>query len=511
MTAFDPLRAVRAHRRANAARILRDFHDLLAIPNTPGDGPNIRRNAAHIAEAFEGLGVKMEMLSLDGAPDAPPALYGEIRVPDAEGDLGIYAHYDGQPADEGAWTNGAWNPTLSTARFDQGGEVIGLPRDGEKISGDWRMYARSAADDKAPIIAILTALEGLAEADLTPRWNLKFLIEGEEEASSPNLERYVQENADRLDADAWLFCDGPCDQFSRPQFAFGVRGDVELDLTVYGPLTDLHSGHYGNWAPNPAMALTHLLASMRSAAGEALIEGFYDDVAPYDDAASGDSHIPPEVEAALRHNHGLATSEAANAPYLERIMRPSLNLRGMRCADVGVSARNVVPSEAHASIDIRLVQGNDPARMQRLVEEHCRREGFHVVHETPDAETRRRHERIVKVTYVDAYPAVRTSMRHAMSRSVIEAGARAAGQPMLCLPTLGGSMPLHVFDQAIGAPTIVTPMANYDNNQHGADENLRVGNLWYGIDMLASLMTMPAAVATAGVGPTIERALSGRC
>ncbi|MCB1575743.1 MAG: peptidase dimerization domain-containing protein, partial [Xanthomonadales bacterium] len=166
-----------------------------------------------------------------------------------------------------------------------------------------------------------------------------FLFEGEEEAGSPHLERYFHLLRDRLRADAWLICDGPVHASRRPQLVYGVRGITQLEITVYGATRTLHSGHYGNWAPNPAHRLARLLASMKDDDGRVLIEGFYDDVAPVEGLARAQATLP-DFDDALRAELGLAETEAADAPYLERMLLPSLNVRGMQSATVGETARN---------------------------------------------------------------------------------------------------------------------------------------------------------------------------
>jgi acetylornithine deacetylase/succinyl-diaminopimelate desuccinylase-like protein len=163
----------------------------------------------------------------------------------------------------------------------------------------------------------------------------------------------------------------------------------------------------------------------------------------------------------------------------------------MESAAVGAEARNLIPTTATASIDIRLAKGNDPERMQELVEEHVRKQGYQLVREDPDLETRLAHPRIAKVERRSGYPAARTSIDHPMARQVIAAAARAAGEEVVLLPTLGGSLPLYLFVDLLEAPVVIVPIANHDDNQHAPDENLRLANLWYGIDLMAALFTMP--------------------
>jgi acetylornithine deacetylase/succinyl-diaminopimelate desuccinylase-like protein len=157
---------------------------------------------------------------------------------------------------------------------------------------------------------------------------------------------------------------------------------------------------------------------------------------------------------------------------------------------VGTGARNVIPTMATAAIDIRLVKGNDPEHMQELVETHIEKQGYHVVRKEPDMETRRSHERVAMVTRGHGYPAARTSMSHPIVAPLTRAANLAAGGSVIQMPSLGGSLPLYLFNEKLDATVIILPIANHDDNQHAANENLRIANLWYGIDLMAAIFTM---------------------
>ena len=483
--------AARTYRERHGARILREFVELLSIPNVASDAANIARNAEHLAAALRARGAEMTVRSEDGAP---PILYGTLAAPGATRTLGLYVHYDGQPVQAERWTHPPFEPTLLTAAIEAGGEVRPLPEDGERIDPEWRLYARGAGDDKAPIPALLAALDALADAGIERTSNLVFLFEGEEEAGSPHLERYMRRLTDegRLpEAELWLILDGPVHQTRRPQLMFGVRGVTGFEITVYGANRSLHSGHYGNWAPNPGLLLAQLLASMKDADGKTIVAGFHDSVVPIDEAERAALDRLPDHDAALRAELGLARTDGGDASLAERLLLPSLNIRGLSCAGVGEHAKNVVPATATASLDIRLVSGNDPATMIDLVEAHVRKQGFHVVREEPDPATRLQHERIARITRGPGYRAVRTPMDHPLVPALAAAVEAAAGEPALLVPSLGGSLPLYLFEDVLQAPMVIVPIANHDDNQHAPDENLRLANLMYGIDLYAGILSMP--------------------
>lgn len=480
--------AARAYRAANGPAIVADFADLLKTPNVAADPAGLRRNAEQIAARFAKRGFEMDLLEIDGAP---PLVVGERKTEGASRTIAFYAHYDGQPVDAADWTTPPFEPTLYTRAITEGGAPIALPAAGSAIDENWRLYARSAGDDKAPMIALGAALDALDAAGVAPTSNLVLIFDGEEEAGSPHLPQFLAERRARLaEVDLWLFCDGPTHQSGAAQIVFGVRGVAGLEVTVYGPNRGLHSGHYGNWAPGPGWRLARLLATMKDDDGRVLIKDFYKSATPVSKADRAAIAAAPPIDEDLRATFGLAQTEMENAPLGERIMLPALNLQGLKSAEVGAGAANVIPPTATASIGLRLVEGNEPGAMLDLVEAHIRRQGYHVVRDEPDAATRAAHPLIAKVERGDGYPAVKSRSDNPAFAPLIAAIGAAAGDRLVLTPTLGGSLPLYMFRQASNAPIVVLPIANFDNNQHAADENLRLGNLFYGIDAYAAALTM---------------------
>lgn len=428
----------------------------------------------------------MELVELDGAS---PVVVGELRCPEPTATIGIYVHYDGQPVDPQNWTHGPFTPRLVSGPLHDGGIVLELPGPEDDIDPEWRIYARSASDDKTPLAALCAAIDALSIAGLERTVDLVFLFEGEEESGSPNLERYMRRLAPRLAADAWLLCDGPVHQSRSPQVAFGARGYAGFDLTFYGPDREIHSGHYGNWVPNPAFELAAFLATCKDDVGRVTIEGFYEDTRPITGADRRAIESLPAVEASLQEELGFGGPEVVGSSYAERLMLPSFNVRGLRAADVGDAARNVIPALATASVDMRLAAGDDPDRMIARVVAHLNRAGYLVLDREPNADERRRHRRLARLEPATGYRAARIAMDSELARSLLAICAEASGLEVVALPTFGGSVPLYLFEDVLEAPVAILPIANHDNNQHAPDENLRVGNLWYGIDLWANLLT----------------------
>jgi acetylornithine deacetylase/succinyl-diaminopimelate desuccinylase-like protein len=477
-------------RRANGPRILQEYANLLSIPNVASDSAGIWENAMFIRDALSARGVEARLLTLSGAN---PIVYGELLAPGATRTLGLYVHYDGQPADPSDWTHEPWDPVLYTRSMEAGGEPRPFPEAGEPIDPEWRIYARSAGDDKAPIGAMLPVLEAFRAGGITPTSNLVFFFEGEEEAGSTNLGRYLESYGSLVeDIDVWLLFDGPVHQSGRPLLSFGVRGVTGLELTVYGPIRGLHSGHYGNWVPVPGQMLANLLASMKDDEGTVLIEGFYDTVEPLGEMEMKALQDLPDYDKELMRELGLARTEGGGATLSERLLLPSLTVRGLSSGNTGPLTRNVIPPTATAALGIRLVKGNDPEHMRALVEEHIRKQGYHIVREDPDMETRLAYPKIAKVTGEGGYPAARSPMDLPILQDVVAAARRSAGNDDVVLsPGSGGSLPLYLFTDVLQKPILMVPIANHDDLQHASDENLRIGNLWYGIDFYAQLFTMP--------------------
>ena len=246
---------MRAWIGANEHAVLRDLLELLAIPNVAADRANVRRNAEHLRRLFMTRGFSAQLLETSGNP----LVYAELKVPGAIRTLLLYCHYDGQPVDAKGWRQR--NPFSP---------VLRLGRDGEEIAGavhydpETRIYARSASDDKSPIIMVLAAIDALTAAGERPSSNIRVILDGEEEAGSPSLVPAIAKYREKLAADLMVILDGPQHPSGRPTIAYGARGITRVDLTVFGPKAGVHSGNYGNWIPNPAQRLASLLASMRS-------------------------------------------------------------------------------------------------------------------------------------------------------------------------------------------------------------------------------------------------------
>ena len=483
----DPLQQIRAFRAAHERAILDQLTQLLAIPNLASDRPDIRRNAEAIALMLRRRGLTPQLLEPAELPDAPPLVYALWKVPGAKRTLVLYAHYDGQPVNPTEWVTPPWTPTLRTAPLDAGGRVVAI--DSPQATGpQMRLYARSAGDDKAGVMVILSALDALRALRRQPTDNLIIAFEGEEEAGSPHLGRILREHRALFDAQLWVICDGPVHPSGRVLITYGARGDMNADLTVYGPNRALHSGHYGNWAPNPALRLARLLASMKNAKGHVTIPGWYDGIEPLGKRERQALTEAAQYDGAIRREFGLAVPES-DWSLPEAVMVPSLNINGMRSANVGTESANVIPTTATAVLDMRLVVGNDPQKQFENLRRYVRSQGYYVIDRAPTPQERLAHPLIATLTLRPGiYAAARMSMSDPFAVAIAAAVRTATSQPPLEVPSSGGSLPLSVIKEALGSPSMVVSISNFDDNQHAANENLRLGNLWDGIDIYAAML-----------------------
>jgi acetylornithine deacetylase/succinyl-diaminopimelate desuccinylase-like protein len=482
--------------RKHQHALLDEFETFLRMPNVATDQVAIRKNADALVAMMQRRDLHPQLLE-NADRSSPPAVYGEWLVPGASRTLVIYAHYDGQAVDASEWASDPWMPVWRRGRLDVSPDVVkrdpALP-----VGPDWRLYGRSASDDKAGVFAILAATDALKANGLLPNANIKFFFDGEEEQGSPHIGELMRLNREKLTADAWLICDGPVHLSGRRQLVFGVRGDANVNITVYGPKRPLHSGHYGNFIVNPALKLARLLASMKSDDGRVAVAGWYDGVVPLGAAEKAAIAAAPEDDAGLLRDLGQAAAEMPGTSLAVAINQPSLNINGIRVADVGAQARNVIPTEARANLDLRLVKGNTVEGQFAHLRTHIEKQGYLVLDRTPTDAERTSHALIATVTLEPgSYPASRTPMDLPISRDVAAAMRTLVGDKLLLTPTMGGSLPLYLITEVTGAPTLVIPLANPDNNQHAENENLRVGHLWDGIATLAAVMRLPTATEPA--------------
>lgn len=484
---------IRAYREQHEYSWLNQYLSFISIPNIASVPADMQLNAARIMELMKERAVQNIQLLYPATKNAPPAVYGEVMTPGAKQTIIFYAHYDGQPVDSTQWAKGThpFKPVLINGPLKEQNEFIDIERkDRGSINPEWRIVGRGSSDDKAGVMAILLAYESIKATGLTPAFNIKFFFEGEEEAGSPHLNEILEKYKSQLQSDLWVICDGPVHQSGKKTVIFGARGDAGMEVTVYGSKRPLHSGHYGNWAPNPALWLSKLLASMKGDDGRVLIKDFYDKAKPLTDAEKKAIAAVPPPDEQMKEELGFMDEEIKGKSLLESIMLPSLNINGMQSAGTGKLASNIIPTIAVAALDLRIVPGTDYAEQQQLVEAHIRKQGFYITHNEPTDAERKLYPKIAKVISKKGYNAQRTPLDLPVAQQVIKAVKSTTREQVVLMPTMGGSLPLFLFEQILSAKTVTVPIANHDNNQHAENENLRIQNFRDGIETMAALMLM---------------------
>ena len=461
------------------------LQEIVSMPNNAVFPEQIEVNIKWSEDQFESRGYSSERLATGGIP----LLLLEKKQPGATKTALFYFHMDGQAVDLSKWFQAdPYKPVLK--EIQENGEWTEIPSDRLKTEYDpnWRIFARSTSDDKGPVAMFLTAWDALAEAGISPDYNVKIILDFEEEQGSPRLPSAVVKYKEKLAADMMLIMDGPRHTSNEPTLSFGARGIADLTLTTYGPKFPQHSGHYGNYAPNPALLLSQLLASMKDTNGRVTIPGYYDGIILTQTEKEILSKVPDD-EDAIQRKLGIGRTDNVGNSYQESIQYPSLNIRGLESAWVGKEARTIVPATATAEIDVRLVPESDPERLFGLIKNHIEDQGFFIVSEDPTDEQRMKHPKIVKMVYSISYQAFRTPMDSETGKWLRSAMNRAFGKDPVQIRISGGSIPISPFVDALGIPAVTIPTVNSDNNQHSPNENIRLGNYKEGITTVMSILT----------------------
>lgn len=472
---------VREWRAKNEKQIVAELIQLVSLPNIASNKADIARNADLLTSMFEKRGFAVRRIATPGSP----VVFAERVAASPRGSLTFYFHYDGQPTEAKDWTIGQpFAPVAmrGTAKVD--------PVNDPSIDPDTRIYARAVADDKGPIVAFLAAMDGLIAAKATLPWTLRVVLDGDEEAGSPNFEAAMTANKASVTSDMAIIVDSPRHASNLPTVFYGSRGVTGAEITIYGATGDLHSGNYGNFVPDPAMALTKLFASMKDDSGNVVIKDFYDGVVPLTASERRAIDEIPNVDQKLLEQFGVAQSMHPESRIELQHNRPTLSVVGLSSGTVGPGARNAISGQATGRVEMRLVNGLDAKTQGDRLIAHIRAQGYHVVTAPPDMATRRQYPKIARVTTQGGgFPTGKGNMDD--PRTLMAANAiRSLDQRLVQMPTIGGSLPFSTFSSALSLPTIGLAVVNFDNNQHAINENLRVGHLWEAIDIFAALVTM---------------------
>lgn len=470
------------------AATLEEYIAFLSLPNDAANADDALTNAHFVQWMMKRRGIASELL-YDIDRKAPPAVFGEVKTLGATKTIVFYAHYDGQPVVPERWAPGLspFRPIAISRPIEQGGAVLGPWSPGARFPAGWRLAARSAADDKAGVMVALNAFRDPAGTAARLGVNVKFFFEGEEEKGSPNLRAILHAHSEKLASDLWVMVDGPRHTAGYRAMVLGVRGVVDVGITVYGANRPLHAGNYGNWAPNPALRLSALLGSLKDADGRILIPGFYDDAVPATAAELAEIAKAPSMDA-TRQSLGIARTQGGGKLHGELVLLPGIEITGLRAGATDAKAANVIPTEAEARLDMRLVKGDridrQLARLVRFVEG----QGYHVLDRAPTEAERLAHPLIARVVSGFGYEAQRTALGEPMVTRVKQLLEGVSPDRLIVVPSTGGSLPLSLFASEFGAPMVTIPVVNADNNQHGENENVDPAFLAEGITNIRAIM-----------------------
>ncbi|MFT6214392.1 MAG: acetylornithine deacetylase/succinyl-diaminopimelate desuccinylase-like protein [Roseivirga sp.] len=465
-----------------------ELRDFLSIPNNALIAEHVRNNLDYLTKAFKKRGFTTTELPTISRT----ALLAEKKVQGAEKTVLFYMHFDGQPIDPSKWDQpDAYTPVLKQKKSDGSGwEIISWDRAEDDFDDEWRVFARSASDDKSPIIMFLQAMDIMAERKQNLNYNIKVILDPEEEQGSIGLPGAVKTFSKELTADRMIILDGPIHDSNLPTLVFGTRGIAEIELTVYGPRTSQHSGHFGNYAPNPALRLSKLLGSMKDDEGKVTLPTFYDGIELTASIKAILRAVPDDQEQ-IKKRIGIAETDKVGSNYQEAMQYPSLNIRGFRSGWVGDEARTIVPDKAVATMDIRLVPESDGARLVALVKRHVKEAGYYLIeNREPTEEERLTQGKIIRFDH-DAgamWKAFYTPVISSTGLWLYETLSKAHNSEVARIRLAGGSVPIAFFVQELKIPAVLVPLVNPDNGQHSPNENLRLGHYRNGIKSVLAIL-----------------------
>jgi acetylornithine deacetylase/succinyl-diaminopimelate desuccinylase-like protein len=383
-----------------------------------------------------------------------PVVYGEIKSKKSKRTLLFYDHYDVQPPEPlEKWTH--------------------KPFGGEKENG--KIYGRGASDNKGNFVSRLNAVRAFLEATDGVPANIKFVVEGEEEIGSPHLEPVIRSNKSLFSADAAIWEFGGTDRHGRPELYLGLKGVLSVDLKASGASKDVHSAN-APIVPNPTWRLIWALNLLKNSEEKVLIKSFYDDVVPPSpEEIECLKRIPFEEEEIkkelgldnfLRNKSGLDALKAL-------LCQPTCTINGLISGYTGMGSKTVLPHEATAKLDFRLVPNQDSGEIFRRLVEHLKTHGF------GDIEV---------IKHGSTEP-TRTPVSDLFVKLVSETAEKVYGEEAVIYPSSAGSGPMHLFRNLLGYPVVSAGCSHPESNVHAPDENLKISSFIKGTKFIATLIS----------------------
>ena len=468
---------------------IESFREFLSIKNDANFKNEMKPLIEWGINNFKKYGFEVERLE---TPELPLLLASKVISEDLN-TLLIYLQFDGQPVDNSKWDQENPYKAVLKEKIDNEYRITDWSRldnitfDDIKKK-DLRIFARSASDAKGPVMMILNALEIMKRNDIELEYNLKVIMDFEEEISSPNLADAVKKYSSKLKSDALLIFDGPKHPSNLPTLTFGARGISDITLITYGPIVPQHSGHFGNYAPNPVFRMSEILSSMKDPNGRVTIPGFYDGIELDEKTLKILAEVPDDEEK-MMNDMQFKKPDNVGKNYQESIQYPSINVRGIESGWVREEVRTIVPSECIAEIDVRLVLESDPIRLHNLIKSHIQELGYYVIDRRPTKDERLKHNKIVTFVSSFDYDAFRTDIESEIGKWLVKSLKKTFGIEPVKKRTSGGSVPISPFVNTLGIPAVTVPTVNQDNNQHSPNENIKIENYITGIETYLGILT----------------------
>ena len=433
---------------------LKELTTFLRIPSISTDSSHrqdMQRAAEYVKEQLDRSGMTAEIVPTDGHP----IVYGERVEHEDRPTVLIYGHYDVQPVDPiDLWETSPFEPAI---RNDC-------------------LFARGSADDKGQVFIHFKSTQAFLQLAGELPLNIKFLVEGEEEIGSPNLQPFVDRNLERLAADAVMISDTTMFSKETPSIAYGLRGLSYLQIDVRGPAQDLHSGSFGGPVANPAFVLSQILASLKDENDRVLVPGFYDRVQELSSEEKEAFASLPFDEEAYLADLGVQklAGERGYTPLEQLWARPTLEVNGLLSGFTGEGAKTVLPSKAMAKVSMRLVPDQDPEEIEELFESY-------VMARAPATVS-------VKVTTMHGGKPWVASLDHPALKAAANAVEAGFGKRPV-FQREGGSIPIvATFQEILGIPTVLMGIGLPDENAHAPNENLYLPHFFNGIKASAYFM-----------------------
>lgn len=453
-----------------------ELREFVAIPNDALDHADINRNLTWLTEKFNVRGFNSSILPTEGES----LFFAALPMEDGKPTILFYMHLDGQSVDPSKWDQPNPYKSVLKSKDGDGWKNESFESLNNDVNYNWRLFGRSTSDDKGPIIMFLNAIDLLKKDGVEIPFNVKVILDSEEEKSSKPLPKAVKEYRELLEADFLVINDGPVHVSGKPTVVYGCRGITSLSLTTHGPIKPQHSGHYGNYAPNPGFQLAQVLAGMKDKDGNVLIDGYYEGISMDETTMNILKSVPDDVET-INGNLAIKTADKVGSFYQEALQYPSLNIRGMGSGWIGEKARTIVPAHATAELDLRLVPETDGTRLKNLVKKYIEKEGFFIVDSIPSKELRMKHDKIMTVKEGSVTDAFRTDLDNSYGNFLVHTLKEKFGEDVVQIRIMGGTVPIAPFINELKIPAFIVPMVNPDNNQHSPNENLKIGQIAYGI------------------------------